>query len=166
MLTTLVLSLLGRLLTGWAPESARLWAGVAWLAVCVWMNGGWWRPRVPMWRRQTPQQVFFSFPQPVAAFIWGFDVGFMITTYRVTSATWALWGLLLLGLAPAVPAGVAYALAFGIPAALLILAGHRSGRAPMTGAQRLQRAPVMHRVALPVLTIAAGLAAASALWGG
>lgn len=151
VLLTYLLFFAGRIVTGWAPETWRIWAGVVWLAICIGLNGGFWRERVPMWKRQTPQQVFYNFPQPVASFIWGFDVGFMITTYRVTMATWALWGLLLLGIAPPGITGLGYALGFSLPAAALVLGGHRSGRTPMTGSARLGKAPTMHKIALFVL---------------
>lgn len=162
VLTTYILFFGGRLLTGWAPEPWRMWAGIALLVLCIWMNGGYWRDRVPMWKRQTPQQVFFHFPQPLAAFIWGFDVGFQITTYRVTMATWAMWGLLILGIAPPGLTGLAYAIGFCVPSAYLILAGHKPGqkKPPSTGPELFRRVTDIHKVALFVLAIslAAGLA--------
>jgi hypothetical protein len=74
----------------------------------------------PMWRRQTPQRLFYMFGATRGALLWGIDTGLMFTTFRVTSLTWVTFTLAFLGLLPWW-AGIAYAAGFVVPAAILIL---------------------------------------------
>ena len=74
----------------------------------------------PMWRRQTPKRLHYMFGATRGALLWGIDTGLMVTTFRVTSLTWATLTLAFLGLLPWW-AGLAYAAGFVVPAAVLIL---------------------------------------------
>ncbi|QKW34523.1 hypothetical protein HUT06_11205 [Actinomadura sp. NAK00032] len=93
-------------------------AGV--LLACVAVDSGVFGLRTPMWRRQTPQQYFYRLGPTRGAFLWGLDTGLVVTTFRVTSLTWAALAVTLLGLVPWW-AGVAYAAGFVLPSAVFVL---------------------------------------------
>jgi hypothetical protein len=57
-----------------------------------------WCPITP--RRQTPKMIFYTFGAQRAALAWGADTGLVFTTYRISSISWALLLLDLLGIAP------------------------------------------------------------------
>lgn len=80
-------------------------------------------PRVHLtgWRRQTPK--FAPVGGKLRPFFWGFDAGLMLTTYRASTATWALIALVFLGLASPVWLGAAYGVSFAVAFAALVLPG-------------------------------------------
>lgn len=65
-------------------------------------------------RRQTPKTVYNDYGSGPAALAWGFDTGLVVTTYRVSSISWALLLLSVLGVAPWWT-GLGYALGFVTP---------------------------------------------------
>lgn len=76
---------------------------------------------VPMWHRQTPKWFVYKYGDRTSAFLWGLDAGLVVTTYRVTSLSWAAFCLAFLG---AIPwwSGIFYAAGFVIPELVLNLA--------------------------------------------
>lgn len=94
-------------------------AGVV-LFACLVLDSGKLGIATPMWRRQTPQRLFYMFGPSKGALLWGLDTGLMVTTYRVTSLTWAALALSFVGLLPWW-SGVAYAAGFVIPSTVFIL---------------------------------------------
>lgn len=70
--------------------------------------------RTPMWRRQTPKWFMYRFGNRTTALFWGLDTGLVITTFRVTSLSWAALTLTFFGVVPWW-AGAAYALGFVVP---------------------------------------------------
>jgi hypothetical protein len=118
---------------GWWHPGAGLRLAVAGvvLLACALLDSGKLGFGTPMWRRQTPRRLFIMFGPAKGALLWGLDTGLMVTTFRVTSLTWATLALAVLGLLPWW-AGVAYAAGFVIPIAVLVLlvpARHNPGRA-------------------------------------
>ncbi|MEU6035896.1 hypothetical protein ABZ801_10840 [Actinomadura sp. NPDC047616] len=95
------------------------------LAVCLIIDTGIFGLRTPMLRRQTPQQYFFRYGAARGALLWGLDTGLVVTTFRVTSLTWASLTVTLLGLVPWW-AGIAYAAGFVLPSAVFVLVVPRS----------------------------------------
>jgi hypothetical protein len=71
-----------------------------------------WCPGTP--GRQTPKMILYRNGAQRAALAWGLDTGLVLTTYRVSSMS---WGLLLLGLMGVTPwwIGLAYAAGFVVP---------------------------------------------------
>jgi hypothetical protein len=98
-----------------------------WTAVCVLVAlaaidlGVVPRVRLAGWHRQTPK--FAPVGGKLRPFFWGFDAGLMITTYRASTAAWALIALVLLGLASPVWLGAAYGGSFAVSFAALVLPG-------------------------------------------
>jgi hypothetical protein len=86
------------------------------------------------WRRQTPRMLMRRLPAPVAASLWGFDTGLVVTTFRVAAVSWAALLLAALGLSPRW-AGAGYGLAFTLPFLALVsrprLGRSASGAAPV-----------------------------------
>lgn len=68
------------------------------------------------WRRQTGKNLIYQYGAVRGTLLWGLDTGLAVTTFRVSAATWAVFGLCLLQLAP-VWVGVAYAAGFAGPLA-------------------------------------------------
>lgn len=58
-------------------------------------------------------------PIPIVALVWGLDTGLAVTTFRVVTATWAVFVLLFLGLG-ANWTGLAYGLGFAVPCVAMI----------------------------------------------
>ncbi|MGH8435635.1 MAG: hypothetical protein ACRERX_14425, partial [Pseudomonas sp.] len=78
------------------------------------------------WRRQTPRVLLRRYRITVAASLWGFDTGLVITTFRVAAISWG--ALLVAALGVSTPwAGVGYGLGFTIPF-LFLLFRPRLGR--------------------------------------
>lgn len=90
------------------------------LGACFLMNGERFRLATPMWKRQAPQRLFYMFGPIRGAFLWGLDTGLMVTTFRITSLTWATLSLCLLGLIPWW-SGTAYAVGFIVPTTVAVL---------------------------------------------
>ena len=65
-------------------------------------------------RRQTPKMIYYNFSPQRAALAWGADTGLVFTTYRVSSISWALLLLDLLGIAPWW-VGLGYSAGFLVP---------------------------------------------------
>ena len=122
LIVTAIVHGLGAVLVG----GLRLSLGVRIAIACVFLLGfalldsGKLPIGTPMWRRQTPQRLFYMFGATKGALLWGIDTGLMFTTFRVTSLTWVTLALAFLGLLPWW-AGIAYAAGFVVPAAILIL---------------------------------------------
>jgi hypothetical protein len=51
---------------------------------------GWFAIRIPQLTRQTRQDWFYALPAPVAAALWGFDLGLIFTTWLTFSGVWLL----------------------------------------------------------------------------
>ncbi|GAA2827641.1 hypothetical protein [Kribbella solani] len=122
LLMTAVVFLLGHVLTTVLGLGQPARAGVAavLLTACFVVNGDLFRFKPPMLQRQTPQRVFYLFGPVRGALIWGLDTGLMVTTFRISAATWATLGLVALGLLPWW-AGAAYAFGFVVPVAIAVL---------------------------------------------
>ncbi|WP_188195493.1 hypothetical protein [Nonomuraea sp. SYSU D8015] len=86
---------------------------------CLVIDSGLFGLSTPMWRRQTPRQHFYRFGPVRGALLWGLDTGLVVTTFRVTSLTWAALGVTLFGLVPWW-VGLAYALGFTVPAFAMV----------------------------------------------
>ena len=65
-------------------------------------------------RRQTPKSIQYQYGMRRATVAWGLDTGLVFTTYRMSSISWALLTLGLLGTTPWW-AGLGYAAGFLIP---------------------------------------------------
>ena len=72
------------------------------------------------WRRQTPRNLLRRYRMPVAASLWGFDTGLIVTTFRVAAVSWGALFLAALGLLP-LWAGLGYGLAFTLPFLVLLM---------------------------------------------
>jgi hypothetical protein len=113
-------------------------------------------------RRQTPKDIHYQHGLRHAAVAWGLDTGLIFTTYRMSSISWALLGLALLGVAPWWT-GLGYAAGFLAPLLVGCSLGPRWAGSEATTAvsQVLVRWPVVARatsvVALAVAATAAGM---------
>ena len=125
-------SLVGARLLGGARagEGVRLLAAAV-LAGLLVIDTGVLGLRAPTWRRQTPKQLLYRLGSARAAFVWGLDAGLVVTTFRVTSLSWAALTVTVLGLVPWW-VGIAYALGFTVPLGMMMLAVPR--RVDPTGA--------------------------------
>lgn len=74
----------------------------------------------PSWRRQTPKGLEDRHGPVTAALLWGLDAGLVVTTFRVTSLSWAALAVAALGLVPWW-SGLVYALGFVVPLGAMIL---------------------------------------------
>jgi hypothetical protein len=72
------------------------------------------------WRRQTPRDLLRRYRMTVAASVWGFDTGLIVTTFRVAAVGWGALFLAALGLLP-LWAGLGYGLAFTLPFLVLLM---------------------------------------------
>src|SRR5262245_7630236 len=102
------------------PLTAQVAATCAVLAVALAMGG--YSLRRKTWcpvtlRRQTPKDILYRLGPRSAALAWGLDTGLVFTTYRMSSISWALLALGLLGVAPWW-LGAGYAAGFLIPLSL------------------------------------------------
>lgn len=101
-----------------------------------------WCPGTPV--RQTPKMIFYRHGAHRAALAWGLDTGLVVTTYRVSSMSWALLLLALMGATPWW-IGLAYAAGFVVPlwigcSTSSILAGDNTAVAQLlTGRQSIGR---------------------------
>ncbi|MFI9595513.1 hypothetical protein [Nonomuraea sp. NPDC052265] len=111
--------LLGSGLFGGASGTGAKLAAATVMLACLVIDSGLFGLRTPMWRRQTPQQHFYRFGPARGALLWGLDTGLVLTTFRVTSLTWAALGVTLFGLVPWW-AGLAYAIGFTWPGFALV----------------------------------------------
>lgn len=128
LLVTSLVSLLGRAVDVGAALSSteRGYAAAGWLALCLVFNGGALGLEPPMLRRQTPLTYLYLYGSSRGALLWGLDTGTMLSTFRVTSGTWAILGLVLLGVAPWW-SGALYGLAFGLGLLAVTLRISRTG---------------------------------------
>lgn len=72
------------------------------------------------WRRQTPRILMRRYRMIVAATVWGFDTGLIVTTFRVAAVGWGALFLTALGLLP-LWTGLGYGLAFALPFLILLM---------------------------------------------
>ena len=105
----------------WISQHMVATAAAAVLALLALVDTGVLGLRTPMWRRQTPKQLFNRYGPGKAALLWGLDTGLVFTTYRVTSLSWAALAITALGLVPWW-SGLLYALGFVLPVLVLVLA--------------------------------------------
>ena len=77
--------------------------------------------------RQTPKTLLRKLPFFVAVPIWGLDTGFVVTTFRVSAATWGAITLAICGFGDW-KLGLAYGLAFTLPLLVCICWLSISGR--------------------------------------
>jgi hypothetical protein len=96
-------------------------------------------------RRQTPKSILRDYGARRAALAWGLDAGLVFTTFRMSSLSWALLALAIIGVAPSW-VGLGYAAGFLLP---FLLASVLSGTWPATRApalaERLARSPSVAR---------------------
>lgn len=71
-------------------------------------------------QRQTPKVLDHKYGPVVGSLLWGLDTGLAWTTIRVSTATWVVFGLTVLQLAPWWT-GLAYGVGFGLPLAVSTL---------------------------------------------
>lgn len=115
---------LGAWLLGDARSSQRVWlVAAAVLGLLLALDA--WRARRPgavgpSWRRQTPKHFVYDYGSISAALLWGLDAGLVVTTYRVTSLSWAALVVAFFGLVPWW-SGLAYAAGFAVPVLVAIL---------------------------------------------
>lgn len=105
------------------PVTVRHWTAVVLLAVCAVVDAAMlWSGRVYSvgWSRQTPRRAVYQLGDRFGALVWGLDTGLVVTTFRISAATWAALGLALLNVAPAW-IGVAYGVGFVGPLAVSVL---------------------------------------------
>ncbi len=115
-----------------------------------------WCPGTP--GRQTPKMIYYRQGARRAALAWGLDTGLVVTTYRVSSLSWAL---LLLGLMGVTPwwLGLAYSAGFVVPlwigcSTCGILAGDNTAVAQLlTGRQSIGRLLCISASALSFIVI-------------
>lgn len=72
------------------------------------------------WRRQTPRILMRRYRMTFAAWVWGFDTGLIVTTFRVAAVGWGALLLTALGLLP-LWAGLGYGLGFTLPFLILLM---------------------------------------------
>ncbi|TMD16163.1 MAG: hypothetical protein E6J00_01205 [Chloroflexi bacterium] len=167
-----VVSLAGEALFGWLHRTpAPSLVAAAALAALALVDLGAFGLHTPMWRRQTPKQLFHRFGPSAGALLWGLDTGLVVTTFRVTSLSWAALALAALGLVPWW-SGLLYAIGFTVPAAALVLAvpahpwSPEDLQEPVWLQYRIMALePAMRRVALLALLAGAATAGALTVWG-
>jgi hypothetical protein len=130
---------------GRLPVAARMWLAVAlcaamWVVDAVSLRKGDFCRLSP--RRQTPKNLFYERGERAGPLLWGLDTGLAVTTFRVSAATWASLGLVLLNLGPWW-IGTAYAAGFCVPLAFSILAPRWRGDA--VEPQWISRWLMLHR---------------------
>lgn len=120
---------IGQLVARIVPADGRIAMALVVLMVSIAIDGytiarKTWCPATP--RRQTPKMIYYRHGARRAAVAWGLDTGLLLTTYRVSSMSWAL---LLFGLMGVTPwwIGLAYAAGFVVP---LWLGSSMSGKFP------------------------------------
>ncbi|MFI6458345.1 hypothetical protein ACIBF6_43210 [Streptosporangium amethystogenes] len=151
--------LLGSGLSGVMNETGAKLAAATVMLACVVIDSGLFELRTPMWQRQTPQQHFYRFGPTRGALLWGLDTGLVLTTFRVTSLTWAALGVTLFGLVPWW-AGLAYALGFTLPSFAMVALVPQSKDLHETPEPiwlmdwLMERGKPVRRAALGLLTIA------------
>ncbi|MGI5286148.1 hypothetical protein ACQEVF_22810 [Nonomuraea polychroma] len=111
--------LLGSTLFGEMDGTGTKLAAALVMLGCMVIDSGLFGLSTPMWRRQTPRDHFYRFGPVRGALLWGLDTGLVVTTFRVTSLSWAALGVTLLGLVPWW-AGLAYALGFTVPSFAMV----------------------------------------------
>ncbi|MBU2697572.1 hypothetical protein [Pimelobacter sp. 30-1] len=128
LIVTSLVSLLGRPLVEVLDLSSagRSLLAAGWLALCVVFNGGAVGLEPPMLKRQTPLTYLYLYGASRGALLWGLDTGTMLSTFRVTSGTWAILGLVILGVAPWW-SGAVYGLSFGLGLLVVTLRISRTG---------------------------------------
>jgi hypothetical protein len=72
--------------------------------------------------RQTPRTAMFKYPPWLAAGIWGFDTGLVLTTFRVAASTWGAFLVAFLGLSGSL-IGIAYGVGFTLPLMVMLWTG-------------------------------------------
>ena len=77
-------------------------------------------------RRQTPRVLMRRYRMEVVSAYWGFDLGLVVTTFRVAAISWGALLFVSLGFTPWW-AGLGYGLGFALPL-MLLLRTHRAGR--------------------------------------
>lgn len=105
------------------PTTARHGAAVLLLAACAAADVAMlWAGRTYSvgWSRQTPRRAVHQLGDRLGALVWGLDTGLVVTTFRISAATWAALGLAALNVAPAW-AGFAYGIGFVGPLAVSVL---------------------------------------------
>ena len=112
-------------------------------------------------RRQTPRVLIRRYRLDVVAFIWGFDTGLVITTFRVAAISWGALLLTALGLSSPWT-GVVYGLGFSLPF-LVLLFRPQLGRASSAVAPADPALEAMLRKRPLMQTISAGLLVASSV---
>jgi heme exporter protein D len=79
------------------------------------------RIRRSLFRRQTPKELPIRYGARLGPFLWGLDTGSVVSTYRVSLASWAALLVVLMGASGPI-VGLSYALAFCVPLAVLTIA--------------------------------------------
>lgn len=110
-------SSIGRLAAETVPAEVRVVGVLAALLTSMAIDGytikrKTWCPVTP--NRQTPKMIYYRHGARRAALAWGLDTGLIVTTYRVSSISWALLLLALMGVTPWW-VGLAYSAGFVVP---------------------------------------------------
>jgi hypothetical protein len=146
------------------PSSAQVVAGLAVLAAALVLDLFSFKRDICCLvtvRRQTPKRILHDYGAQRAAIAWGLDTGLVFTTFRMSSITWALLALGVLGTAPWW-VGIRYATGFVVPLVLGLVAGRMWRIEPTVTvlAEQLSRLPSVARsiciAALGLAVIAAG----------
>lgn len=109
-------------------------------------------------RRQTPKMIYYDFGARRAALAWGADTGLVFTTYRMSSISWALLLLDLLGIAPWW-VGLGYSAGFLVPLVLGCSIGSRWFGDPtglaraLTGRETIARATCVLALVLAMAAV-------------
>lgn len=103
-------------------------------------------------RRQTPKMVYDNYGSGPAALVWGLDTGLVVTTYRLSSISWALLLLSVLGIAPWWT-GLGYALGFVTPLLIGCTLGRLTRDGTVLAVALLNRRPIAQVACLAVLAM-------------
>ena len=88
-------------------------------------------------RRQTPKVLERRLGMLPTVAVWGFDLGTVVSTFRVTSASWGALMLVILGWSPPWT-GLFYAAGFTLPLLFLMWTGRLPNKTPGLGSASIQ----------------------------
>lgn len=111
----------------------------------------------PMLKRQTPQRWMWILPPRVFGLLWGIDTGSMVSTFRASASSWAVFILAFLHDAPWW-IGLVYGVAFALPLwCVVVLQIEPASTIPLVN-RMVKLLPRMRRVsAFVLLSVAAWL---------
>ena len=112
--------------------------------------------------RQAVRHVYFTRGPGIGALLWGLDTGLVVTTYRVSIASWAAVVLTILHLVP-IWVGIIYAAAFSVPLVSLIALPRWRGQESVDRLEPRWIPRLLERRMTTVRVLTASLAAVVAL---